>query len=67
MLACALQLMRVAEFRDSGHSDKLSLARGMSMTGGIITAAGVIMAIAFGALIFSQVGTCDTMRRLWSC
>jgi uncharacterized membrane protein YdfJ with MMPL/SSD domain len=26
----------------------------MSMTGGIITAAGVIMAIAFGALILSQ-------------
>jgi hypothetical protein len=36
------------------HSDKISLARGMGMTGGIITAAGVIMAIAFGALIFSE-------------
>ena len=52
---CLPQLMRVAEFRQAGYSEKISLARGMSMTGGIITAAGVIMAIAFGALIFSQV------------
>ena len=53
---CAFeQLMRVAEYRAEGYSEKLSLARGMVMTGGIITAAGVIMAIAFGALMFSEV------------
>ena len=54
--------MRVIEYRDEGHSEKISLARGVSMTGGIITAAGVIMAIAFGALLFSEVRTCRCIR-----
>jgi uncharacterized membrane protein YdfJ with MMPL/SSD domain len=46
--------MRVAEYRAEGYSDRISLARGMASTGGIITAAGVIMAIAFGALLLSE-------------
>jgi hypothetical protein len=45
----------------------------MSMTGGIITAAGVIMAIAFGALIFSEtpalneIGEVNLLRRRCLC
>ena len=50
---CA-QLMRVIEFRVEGYSDSISLARGVYRTGRIITAAGIIMAIAFGALLFSD-------------
>ena len=50
----ALQLMRVVEYRMEGYSDRISLARGVYRTGRIITAAGLIMAIAFGALLLSQ-------------
>jgi uncharacterized membrane protein YdfJ with MMPL/SSD domain len=49
-----VQLSRVIEYRLLGFSERVSLARGVYRTGRIITAAGIIMAIAFGALLFSQ-------------
>eukprot|EP00053_Salpingoeca_punica_P017212 m.165058 g.165058 ORF g.165058 m.165058 type:complete len:848 (+) comp17149_c3_seq7:3642-6185(+) len=47
-------LTRVFEFRRSGVSDKHSILYGVTHTGGIITAAGLIMAIAFVGLLFSS-------------
>lgn len=38
---------RVAEYRRLGYSDRAAILKGVYRTGGIITAAGIIMAIAF--------------------
>ena len=40
-----------------GYCTADAIALGLSKTGGIITAAGMIMAVAFGGLMFSRVGT----------
>ena len=45
---------RVLEFRLSGYDEQSSILKGLYKTGGIITAAGTIMAIAFGGLIFAS-------------
>ena len=47
-------LTRIVEFRDMGYTEKASIMMGLCKTGGIITAAGVIMAIAFSGLLFSS-------------
>jgi len=47
-------LGRVLEYRLLGFSEKASVAAGVEHSGPLITAAGVIMAIAFGALLFSS-------------
>eukprot|EP00051_Salpingoeca_urceolata_P014586 m.186049 g.186049 ORF g.186049 m.186049 type:complete len:899 (-) comp18128_c0_seq3:143-2839(-) len=47
-------LSRVREYRLAGLSDYNSLLFALGKTGSIITAAGCIMAIAFGGLIFSN-------------
>jgi uncharacterized membrane protein YdfJ with MMPL/SSD domain len=44
---------RVLEYRLDGYEHKSSIAAALHSTGGIITAAGVIMAVAFGSLLFS--------------
>lgn len=49
-------LTRVTEYRADGFGPRESIEKGLVATGGIITAAGVIMAIAFGGLLFSKVG-----------
>eukprot|EP00455_Lapot_gusevi_P056139 TRINITY_DN9256_c0_g1_i1.p1 TRINITY_DN9256_c0_g1~~TRINITY_DN9256_c0_g1_i1.p1 ORF type:complete len:195 (+),score=70.24 TRINITY_DN9256_c0_g1_i1:287-871(+) len=45
---------RIAEFRSKGHSDRHSIVLGVHETGGIITAAGIIMAIAFAGLLLAN-------------
>ncbi len=45
---------RTLEFRISGYDHKSSIVAGLCSTGNVITAAGVIMAISFGGLMFSD-------------
>ena len=45
---------RILEFRLKGYEHKTSIAAALNATGGIITAAGLIMAFAFGSLLFSS-------------
>lgn len=48
-------ISRVLEFRmDHGLDHESSIIAGLYSTGGIITAAGIIMAVAFGGLMFSS-------------
>jgi uncharacterized membrane protein YdfJ with MMPL/SSD domain len=44
---------RVLEYRLDGYEHKSAIAAALHSTGGIITAAGVIMSVAFGSLLFS--------------
>uniref|UniRef100_A0A7S4T4M5 SSD domain-containing protein n=1 Tax=Alexandrium monilatum TaxID=311494 RepID=A0A7S4T4M5_9DINO len=48
-------MTRTTEFRALGMSPEEAVRRGVCSTGGIITAAGVIMAIAFGGLMFASI------------
>lgn len=45
---------RVLEYRIAGYDHHSSIVAGLCQTGGIITAAGVIMAVSFGGLLFSS-------------
>ena len=46
---------RILEFRtEQGYGHKSSIVAGLHATGGIITAAGLIMAVAFGGLMLSS-------------
>ncbi len=45
---------RVLEYRICGYDHESSIVAGLYQTGSIITAAGVIMAISFGGLLFSE-------------
>ena len=47
-------LSRVAEARRSGASDATAIATGLEDTGGIITAAALLFAVAMGSFVFSQ-------------
>lgn len=56
-LACDYDIYllgRILEFRQQGLSERESVAAGLESSGPLITAAGMIMAIAFGALLFSS-------------
>lgn len=46
-------LMRITEFRGQGLKPLQAVQRGLAASGGVITAAGVVMALAFGGLLFS--------------
>ena len=46
-------LSRISEYRNNGYSERASVIKGLYRTGGIISMAGVIMAIAFGGMLFS--------------
>mmetsp|Transcript_2730 Transcript_2730/g.9936 ORF Transcript_2730/g.9936 Transcript_2730/m.9936 type:complete len:931 (-) Transcript_2730:195-2987(-) len=46
-------LTRIVEFRQEGHSNNDSIILALAMTGPVIAAAGLIMAIAFAGLLFS--------------
>ena len=45
---------RVAEFRFRGHSNRDSVQGALEASGPTITTAGIIMAIAFGALLWKK-------------
>ena len=45
---------RTVENRDRGFGDSAAVIRGLVQTGGIITAAGLIMTLAFGGLLLSS-------------
>jgi len=47
-------ISRVVEFRERGFSEKRSIVQAVSKTGGIISSAGMIMALAFSGLYFSH-------------
>lgn len=47
-------LIRVKEYRTMGYSSSDSVVLGLYKTGHIITAAGIIMSIAFSGLLFSN-------------
>jgi RND superfamily putative drug exporter len=46
-------ISRILEYRLEGYEHKTSIACGLDATGGILTAAGIIMAFAFGSLMLS--------------
>lgn len=48
-------LGRVCEYRCNGYDDKEAIAYGVAKTGPVITSAGIIMAVAFGGLMMSDV------------
>lgn len=54
-------LVRIMEYRSAGMDPRTSIQKGLTSTGGIITAAGVIMAIAFGGLLFSSIPSVNVM------
>lgn len=61
-LLCALTLdydifllTRIIEFKNRGFEDREAIALGVSKSGRVISFAGLIMAISFGGLMFSQV------------
>lgn len=45
---------RIVEYRQDGLSDRASIVLGVASTGGIISGAGAIMALAFSGLFFSH-------------
>ena len=47
-------LVRVREYWAEGHSTREAICRGLHKSGTVISAAGVIMAVAFCALLFSS-------------
>jgi uncharacterized membrane protein YdfJ with MMPL/SSD domain len=47
-------ISRILEYRQEGLDHESSIVAGLYSTGGIITAAGLIMAVAFGGLMFSS-------------
>ena len=48
-------LTAILEAREQGFGEKASILSGLARTGSIITAAGIIMAIAFMGLLFSSI------------
>eukprot|EP00929_Paragymnodinium_shiwhaense_P009459 TRINITY_DN11363_c0_g3_i1.p1 TRINITY_DN11363_c0_g3~~TRINITY_DN11363_c0_g3_i1.p1 ORF type:complete len:921 (+),score=158.34 TRINITY_DN11363_c0_g3_i1:82-2844(+) len=46
-------ISRIVEYRSAGMSDRDSIIKGVVQTGGIISGAGVIMALAFSGLLVS--------------
>lgn len=47
-------ISRILEYRLQGYEHKSSIAAGLNATGSIITAAGMIMSLAFGSLMLSS-------------
>eukprot|EP00771_Trimastix_marina_P000174 gnl/Trimastix_PCT/1183.p1 GENE.gnl/Trimastix_PCT/1183~~gnl/Trimastix_PCT/1183.p1 ORF type:complete len:957 (-),score=320.33 gnl/Trimastix_PCT/1183:444-3314(-) len=54
-------LSRVYEFRRMGYTNRASIVKGVYRTGHIITAAGVIMAIAFSGLMIGGIAVMSHM------
>ena len=49
-------ISRIQEYRAKGYTETSSIVKGLVKTGSIITAAGMIMAIAFSGLLFTTSG-----------
>ena len=47
-------LVRVRECRLEGEDTRAAIAQGLSKTGPVVTAAGVVMAVAFSGMLFSK-------------
>ena len=47
-------LSRIVEYRELGYDDRAAVTLGLAKTGWIISAAGLVMAIAFGGLLLAQ-------------
>lgn len=47
-------ISRIVEFRVQGFSERASIVRGVSKTGGVISVAGLIMTFAFSGLLFAD-------------
>lgn len=47
-------ITRITEFRRAGYATVDAIVMGLACTGSIITTAGIIMAVAFGGLLFSS-------------
>lgn len=47
-------ISRILEYREKGYNDDSAVLIGLYKTGGIITAAGIIMTLAFGGLLLSH-------------
>eukprot|EP00928_Gymnodinium_smaydae_P007348 TRINITY_DN12651_c0_g2_i1.p1 TRINITY_DN12651_c0_g2~~TRINITY_DN12651_c0_g2_i1.p1 ORF type:complete len:1238 (-),score=132.80 TRINITY_DN12651_c0_g2_i1:83-3550(-) len=45
---------RIVEFRSQGYSDRVAIFRGATRAGGVISGAGLIMALCFSGLCFSN-------------
>jgi uncharacterized membrane protein YdfJ with MMPL/SSD domain len=58
---------RILEFRSLGFSHDGSIAAGLHHTGKIVTAAGIIMSIAFGGLLFSTSPVLNQWSFLLTC
>lgn len=54
-------MSRVVEMRRAGVAHKESIKRALALTGSIITAAGGIMAVAFGGLFFSGIASLEQL------
>lgn len=48
-------LSRISEYRNKGYTERASIIKGLYKTGGVISMAGIIMAIAFSGLMLSNV------------
>ena len=51
----------MVEYRAKGHDDDESISLGLAKTGRIITAAGTIMAVAFGGMLLSSSTTINML------
>jgi len=56
-------ISRIFEYREKGYNDNSAVLIGLYKTGGIITAAGIIMTLAFGGLLLSQ----TIALNQWAC
>ena len=57
-------ISRIQEYRAKGYTETSSIVKGLVKTGSIITAAGMIMAIAFSGLLFTTSGVLYQMAFL---
>jgi len=60
-------LTRIHEYRTAGFNDHDSIMCGLSQTGRVITAAGMVMSFAFGGLIFSSNATLNEIAFFLVC
>ena len=60
-------ISRVLEFRLRGYTNKASIVKGLYKTGHIITAAGIIMAVAFFGIVINLRDHIESSSLLLGC